>query len=136
LVALEEEAVDRDYVSREAWSLAKRIALLVLLAVLAVGLHNVLEYLGAILSVYFLALAGIYLLRCAYALLQGLMALVSQLFGKPEDSPRAIWLLAGVALNALEIAACLGLAVYVLRAVGWYTDIELPVPHTYQPIPN
>jgi cobalamin synthase len=136
LATVEEQVVDRDSVTSGAWNVAKRIALLVLLAVLVVGLHSAWEYLGAILAVYFLALTGIYLVRCGYPLLQGLIALLSRPFNKPTDSPTAIWLLAGVMLNALEIAACLGLAIYVLRAMGWYTDIELPVPHTYQPILN
>ena len=132
----EDAVVDRDYVATEAWSLAKRIALLVLLAILAAGLHSVLDYLGAILAVYFLALAGIYLVRCGYALLQGLIALLSRPFGTPKDSPRAVWLLAGVMLNALEIVACIGLAIFVLKAVGWYTEVQLPVPQTYQPLQN
>jgi hypothetical protein len=135
-LATEEEAVGRDYVTNEAWSLAKRIALLVLLVALVVGLHSALEYVGAILAVYFLALVGIYLVRCGYALMQGLIALLSRPFGKPKDSPRLVWLLVGVALNALEIAVCLGLAIYVLKAVGWYTDVQLPVPQTYQPLQN
>jgi hypothetical protein len=136
LARAEEEVVDREYVASEAWSLAKRIALLVLLALLVAGLHSVLDYLGAILAVYFLALVGIYLVRCGYAMLQGLIALLSQPFNKPAESPKAIWLLVGVVLNALEIVICLGLAIYVLKAVGWYTNVQLPVPQTYQPLQN
>ena len=133
---MEEEVINCDYVRRQIWSLTKRIALLALLAIVVVGIHRMLGYLGAILAIYFLALAGIYLMRCGYALLQGVIALASRLFGKLEESPRAVWLFAGVTLNVLEIAVCLGLTIYVLRGVGWYTGIELPVSHTYNPIPN
>ena len=136
MATAEEEVVDREYVARESWSLGKRIALLVLLALLVAGLHSVLDYLGAILAVYFLALVGIYLVRCGYALLQGLIALLSRPFNKPAESPKAIWLLVGVMLNALEIVICLGLAIYVLKAVGWYTNVQLPIPQTYQPLQN
>jgi hypothetical protein len=62
--------------------------------------------------------------------------LLSRPFNKPAESPKAIWLLVGVVLNALEIVICLGLAIYVLKAVGWYTNVQLPVPQTYQPLQN
>ena len=63
---------------------------------------------GAILTVCVLALAGIYLVRCRHALLKGVIAFVLRLFGNLEESPRTIWLVAAVTLNALEIiSACL-----------------------------
>jgi len=128
---MEEQAVNREQVSLAVWSLAKRIALLAVLAVVVAGLRSLHGYLGAVLVVFFLALAGIFLARCGYALLQGLIDLVSRLFGRPGRSPRAIWLFAGTMLNALEVVVCLGLAIYVLRAAGW-TEIQLPVPNPYQ----
>ena len=129
---MEEEAVNREQVRRTAWSLAKRIALLAVLAVVVVGLQSVLGYLGDVFVVFFLALAGIFLARCVYALLQGLTALVSRLFGGPGDSPKAIWLFTGIILNTLEVVVCLVLAVHVLRATGWYTEVQLPDPIPYQ----
>ncbi len=125
---MEEEAVDRDYVGREAWNLTKRIALLALLAIVVVGLHSVLRYLGAILNVCFLALASIYLVRCAYALLKRVIAFVSRLLGKLEESPRTVWLVAGVMPNALEIiSACLRSPVpsvqgYIFSQLGYFLD--------------
>ena len=129
---MEEQAVNREQVSLAVWSLAKRIALLAVLAVVVGGLRSMHEYLGAGLVVFFLALAGIFLARCVYALLRGLVDLVSGLFGGAGGSPSAIWLVAGIVLNAVEVVVCLGLAVYVLRAAGWHTEIELPDPIPYQ----
>ena len=131
MTAIEGKAIDREQVIVAVGSLAKRIVLLVVLAAVVVGLQRVLGAFGAVLVAFFLALAGIFLARCGYALLQGLIALVSRLFGKPEGSPRATWLFSLITLNALEIAVCLGLAIYVLRVAGWYTEIQLPVPNDY-----
>lgn len=130
--ANEEQTIDRERVTGAAWSLAKRIVLLTVLAVVAVGLQSLLGYLGTVLVVFFLALAGVFLVRSGYALLLGLIAFVSSLFSRPERPLKAIWLFAWNILNALEVAVCLGLAVYVLRAVGWWTEIQLPVADGYQ----
>jgi len=92
VTAIEGKVIDREQVIVAVGSHAKRIVLLVFLAALVFGLQRVLGHFGAVLVAFFLALAGIFLARCGYALLQGLIALVSRLFGKPEGSPRATWL--------------------------------------------
>ena len=127
-----DKAIDRERVTSAVWNFAKRIVLLTVLAVVVVWLQSLLGYLGTVLVVFFLALAGIFLVRSAYALLLGLIAFVSTLFVWAEDPPKATWLIAWNILNALEIAVCLGLAMYVLRAVGWWTEIQLPVADDYQ----
>ena len=132
VTAIEGQAVDREQIISAAWSLAKRVVLLAILAVVVVGLQSLMGPLAAVLVVFFLALAGIFLARCGYALLLGLIALLSRPFGKPEGSPRVFWLFAWNILNAIEVAVCLGLAIYVLRAAGWYTEIQLPIPNGYQ----
>ena len=132
MTAIEGQAVDREQIIGAAWSLTKRVVLLAILAVVVVGLQSLMGPLAAVLVVFFLALAGIFLARCGYALLLGLIALLSRLFGKPEGSPRVFWLFAWNILNAIEVAVCLGLAIYVLRAAGWYTEIQLPIPNGYQ----
>jgi hypothetical protein len=126
------QAIDREQVTSAAWNFAKRIALLTVLAVVVVWLQSLLGYLGTVLVVFFLALAGVFLVRSGYALLLGLIAFLSTLFARPEDPPKATWRFAWNILNALEVAVCLGLAMYVLRAAGWWTEIQLPVAYDYQ----
>lgn len=129
---MEEQTVGREQLRLAVWSLGKRIALLAVLAVVVVGLRSLHEYLGASLVVFFLALTGIYLVRCAYALLRGFIDLASGLIGGSGGSSSATWLLAGMMLNAVEVVVCLSLAIYVLQAAGWSTDIRLPDPIPYQ----
>lgn len=118
------QAIGRDRVRGDARRAARRIFWFVVAAVFA-GL--LLEWLGpwaTPIGVVFLALAGVYLVRAAYALLMGLIALLSKPFD--GEGPAVRWSLAWIALSVVEGAVLIGLGLSVIEAAGWWTEMQLP----------
>lgn len=131
MIASQKHAIDRGHVTRLAKNVVQRLMLLAALAVAVIWLQSWLGNLGDILVSFFLALSAVFLVRCGYALLLGLVALMSKLFTRQAGAPETSWLIAASLINALEAAACIGLALYVMRAAGWWTEIQVPVVDDY-----
>jgi len=126
------QPIDRERMIDASKNGAKRIVFLTVLAIVVAWLQGWLGYLGTVIVVFFLALVGVFLVRSGYLLILGLVALMSELFSKEDGTPKAILLLAVSLLSVLEGAVCIGLALYVIRAAGWWTGIQVPVFDEYQ----
>ena len=128
----ETQAIDRMRVIDAAKASAKRIALLIVAAVVVALLLGWLGEWGTPIGVLFLAIAGVYLVRAGYALLLGLIALLSKPFNREEGAPKTVWLLAWILLSVLEGAVWIALSLYIIEAAGWWTGMQLtPVIDEY-----
>lgn len=120
------QVIDREHVIEAAKAAAKRIALFIVAAVaVALALEWVGQW-GTPIGVVFLAIAGVYLVRNAYAFLMGLIALLSKPANRGEGTPKVVWLLAWMGVNVVEAAVWIALSLYVIEAAGWWTEMQFP----------
>ncbi len=129
---IQTQSIDRERVTGDAMSVVRRIAVFIVVAVVVAWVLGWVGQWGTPIGVVFLTIAGVCLVRAAYAFLMGLIALLSKPFNREEGAPKTVWLLAWMLLSVAEAAIWIALCLYVIEAAGWWTEMQLsPVIDEY-----
>lgn len=118
--------IDRERVTADAKAAALRLAMFVVAALVLGWLLTWLGAWGTPIGIVFLTMAAVYLVRDAYAILMGLIGLLSKPFNRGPGTPQPLWLLAWIVLAVVEGVILIALCLYVIEAAGWWTEMQLP----------